>query len=503
MSRHRTRTAAATVFAAALVLSACSSDTEGGPSGHDDAQEDQTEDGPSTADPGATAEPDGSDSTATAAPTGGGPVIDGVEFPDVPEAEHAEWLLAYLQPDAPRLDQNEVVQRVHPDFLAEISGADLEDTLVDVREMGTVTVDWAEIQPTAGGDQLFVGLEIAGAPWAMQVGVTDGQISTLWFGPNDPQEVPDLESWDEVETALVDEMAQVGENGQVTVFVAEVTADGCVPEYVTDGAEPAPSGSTFKLAVLSAVVDAVESGDLAWDEDLTVTDDVKSLPSGVLQDEDEGTTVTVEEAASLMIAISDNTATDMLIDQVGADAVEQVYAELGMDTDRVTPLITTKELFELGWGAPEVLEDWAGADSDERRALLDGLSGDLDAIRVPEVMSTVVWPEQVEYFFTAEELCATHARLQEQAATEDGEPVREILSLSTLVEQPDGADYLGFKGGSSTGAEAIAYYAETEADAEGEGRVLIIQVADPEAPLPEGGRYGIYQAAVNLLVAED
>lgn len=468
-----------------------------GDTGETGAADDGEATGPSDADdPAQTAGPDAS------AGQGGGPVVDGVEFPAGPEAEQAAWILEHLT-GSERLDQNQVVQRFHPDFLSEISGADLEGVLDGVRARGEVGVLWAEIQPTAGGDQLFVGLTVGEEPWVMQVGVAEDQISTLWFGPNDEEETPDLASWEEVEAALDEELAETGGPAGATVLVGEITGGTCEVGYSSPDAEAQPSGSTFKLAVLSAVVDAVEAGELGWDEELTITDEVKSLPSGVLQDEPAGEVVTIEEAAQLMIAISDNTATDMLIDAVGVDAVENVYADLGMDLDRVTPLLTTRQLFELGWGAPEVLQQWQDADSDQRRELVQELTGDLESIDLASIMSTVVWPAGAEYFFTGEELCATMARLQEQAGTGAGEPVREILSLSTFVGQPEDAAFLGFKGGSSTGAEAMVFYAETSEDEPGEGRVLVLQVSDAENPLPDGGRFGVYQAAVNLLVAGD
>lgn len=449
------------------------------------------------------------DGATTTTPTDGpadltdGPVVDGVQFPNTPEADQGAWLLQHLAEDGPSLDQNEVIERFHPEFLEVASGAEIQEILDSLQALGPIQVVGADMLAVGVAQHLFVDLEVGGEPWLMQLGLTDGQIGVLWFGPNDPVETPELNSWDEVESSLQAELDQAGAQTQVTVFTGEVADGSCATSDATDGSEPAPSGSTFKLAVLSAVVDAVEDGDLDWQGELTVTDEVKSLPSGVLQDEDSGTTVTVEEAAQLMIAISDNTATDMLIDAVGVGAVEQVYAQTGMDLERVTPLLTTRELFEIGWGAPQVLEQWSDAESEQRRELLDELSGNLDSVEIASIMNQVVWTEGAEYFFTADELCATMARLQQQAGTEAGEPIREILALSTFVQQPEDAAYLGFKGGSSTGAEAMVFYAEGDGDATGQGRVLVIQVADPEQPLPDTGRFAIYQAAVDLLVTDD
>ncbi len=84
-----------------------------------------------------------------------------------------------------------------------------------------------------------------------------------------------------------------------------------------DADRSAPLASVFKLYVLLATAEAVASGDASWDETLVLDDTDRSLPSGELQDAPAGTEVTVRDAASAMIRISDNTATDLLIRRLG------------------------------------------------------------------------------------------------------------------------------------------------------------------------------------------
>ncbi len=54
-------------------------------------------------------------------------------------------------------------------------------------------------------------------------------------------------------------------------------------------------GSAFKLYVLGAIATRIEQGELSWDKELIVTDDVKSLPSGVTQTEAAGTPLSINE----------------------------------------------------------------------------------------------------------------------------------------------------------------------------------------------------------------
>ena len=74
-----------------------------------------------------------------------------------------------------------------------------------------------------------------------------------------------------------------------------------------------PVASTFKLYVLAALAREIAAGRVSWDERLTVTDAIRSLPGGRLQDAPPDTRVSVREVASAMIAISDNTAADLIM----------------------------------------------------------------------------------------------------------------------------------------------------------------------------------------------
>ena len=103
----------------------------------------------------------------------------------------------------------------------------------------------------------------------------------------------------------------------VRFLVAAVNGNTCRPVHAIDATTPAPLGSAFKLYVLDALARAVAAGKVSWDQPLTVTSQVKSLPSGILQDDPDGTRVSVRQVAAGMISISDNTAANMLIALLG------------------------------------------------------------------------------------------------------------------------------------------------------------------------------------------
>jgi hypothetical protein len=56
-----------------------------------------------------------------------------------------------------------------------------------------------------------------------------------------------------------------------------------------------PLGSMFKLYVLATVANDVRSGRLSWDQEVALTSNLRSLPSGLTQIEPAGTRFTVSE----------------------------------------------------------------------------------------------------------------------------------------------------------------------------------------------------------------
>ena len=126
-------------------------------------------------------------------------------------------------------------------------------------------------------------------------------------------------------------------------------------------------GSSFKLAVLAAVQEAVRSGEHRWDEIVRLRADNRSLPSGILQDWPDGAALTVQTLATLMISISDNTAADTLIHLVGREAVERF-------SPRNRPFLTTSEAFKLkNPKNADLKEAYLSASETERGILLEQL----------------------------------------------------------------------------------------------------------------------------------
>lgn len=138
-------------------------------------------------------------------------------------------------------------------------------------------------------------------------------------------------------------------SGTIDEFLAELSAlPGEVAYLVTRNGEtigarnadkPLAVGSAFKLGILAALNDRIKAGDAQWSDVIPLEARHISLPSGILQTFPVGSPLTLSTLATLMISISDNTATDALLDHVGRDAAA---AKLGIDF-----VPKTRELFML------------------------------------------------------------------------------------------------------------------------------------------------------------
>lgn len=140
-----------------------------------------------------------------------------------------------------------------------------------------------------------------------------------------------------------------------------VTENG-VALHAKDAEAALAVGSAFKLGVLKALRQQIDSGSKSWDEVAELEAGDISLPSGMLQGWPPGAPLTLHTLASLMISISDNTATDVLMRVVGRDAVE---AALG-----IAPALTTRELFVLK-GERELMARYIAGDLVAKRAVLE------------------------------------------------------------------------------------------------------------------------------------
>lgn len=102
-------------------------------------------------------------------------------------------------------------------------------------------------------------------------------------------------------------------------------------KVAVNGQEPFPMASTFKIPIIATAFQQIKAGKINLDERVELKDEDKSMGSGILPFFEAGVSPTIRDLLTLMIIISDNTATDMTVDLLGGAAVIEGYMhELGL-----------------------------------------------------------------------------------------------------------------------------------------------------------------------------
>ncbi len=112
---------------------------------------------------------------------------------------------------------------------------------------------------------------------------------------------------------------------------------GIVIKYLENGKEIKinednifPSASIIKLTILWELFNQVEMDNMELSDEVRIKDEYKVGGCGVLQELHSGISLTLEDLAKLMIILSDNTATNMLIDKLGIEKINRSIQNLGM-----------------------------------------------------------------------------------------------------------------------------------------------------------------------------
>jgi beta-lactamase class A len=123
--------------------------------------------------------------------------------------------------------------------------------------------------------------------------------------------------------------------------------------------DPVRTASTIKLPIMLAVFDAVARGKAEWTEPLTVTPQEKVTGTGIIASEiSDGVKLPVRDVLHLMMVLSDNTATNMILERFTAEAVNANLDKLGIRTTRSMRKILGKANEQnRGWSTAGKLEE--------------------------------------------------------------------------------------------------------------------------------------------------
>ncbi len=134
----------------------------------------------------------------------------------------------------------------------------------------------------------------------------------------------------DLEARLLEMSKQI--DGRVALYARNLDSGR---EVGINADEPVRTASTIKLPIACAVAKFVAEGKHAWSDRLIVQAADKVSGSGVLADFSDGESISLRDATTLMIIVSDNTATNLILDHVGGDPVNDYLASLGLERTRV------------------------------------------------------------------------------------------------------------------------------------------------------------------------
>jgi hypothetical protein len=274
------------------------------------------------------------------------------------------------------------------------------------------------------------------------------------------------------------------------LLVAEFAGNSCRTIHGVNAGDQLAIASTFKLYVLGEVARQVQASSLAWDERVTLSERLRSMPSGDFAWVPAGNQATVRELTQAMMWQSDNTATDHLIDRLGREQVEGAFAAYGhADPAANQPLLLTRELFAIKmWQQPDWMARYSAATSEQQLALL---TSEIGGVTIDPSGGWGHWNgptaiDGIEWFASAEDLCRAMVGLWTIGAQPGLEPVREILAGNRGgVLDTSRWPSVGFKNGFEAGVVNATYVLER-----GDGRVFFVsvgfnhqqQVVDQNAP---------------------
>ena len=114
--------------------------------------------------------------------------------------------------------------------------------------------------------------------------------------------------------------------GKVSLFAKNLDTG---ETYGLNPDERVRTASTIKIAVMIEAFSRVAEGKAKWTDEVVLTKEKKVSGSGILNELSDGLRLTLRDAVNLMMIVSDNTATNLVLDVLTTDAVNARMESLG------------------------------------------------------------------------------------------------------------------------------------------------------------------------------
>lgn len=121
--------------------------------------------------------------------------------------------------------------------------------------------------------------------------------------------------------------AIAGFKGKVWIYAKNLDSG---KTFSLRGDERVRTASTIKLPIMVETYFQVSEGKLKWTDEIILSKEKKVGGSGILGEFSDNTKIDLRTAVNLMIVVSDNTATNLVLDRVTSDAVNARMESLGL-----------------------------------------------------------------------------------------------------------------------------------------------------------------------------
>jgi beta-lactamase class A len=223
-------------------------------------------------------------------------------------------------------------------------------------------------------------------------------------------------------------------------------------------------GSTFKLYILAELAAQVEGGQRKWADVVPLSK--RSFTSAATANWPLGMPVTLQTLATQMISVSDNGATDTLLNVLGREAVESRLARIGHSApDKMLPFLSTVEAFALKAPANAVLRNaYLKASEAKQRDLLTANQNrlTLELIEGAQFTSAPAFIDTIEWFASPKDIIAVMDHIRAQKS----DTARTIMAINPGIDPASARKwrYLGYKGGSESGVLSMSFLAQNQQD---------------------------------------
>jgi len=143
-----------------------------------------------------------------------------------------------------------------------------------------------------------------------------------------PPQAGNAEGGEDSLLPLADQVREMvsGFQGEVSLYAKNLDTG---EEFALRADKPVRTASTTKIPIMVACYRAVAEGKARWDEKIPLRSGDKVSGSGVIREFDDDTLLTLRDLMHVMIVVSDNTATNLVLGRLTADYVNETMERMG------------------------------------------------------------------------------------------------------------------------------------------------------------------------------